>query len=404
MRKLFELKENYDGQGKVAPLKEAIAQSVGPGMKIHMNTGAYASAALREITRQYWGKDPGFTFISSGVTSPCQISFACSGLVRKIVSTNHSYIYPRSRPIPLLQDMQEKGKINVEDWSLYSLEQRLMAGALGVGFMPTRSLMDSSLCKENSHAFKVISDPFGERADMGVVKALNPDVSIIHGCVADREGNTILAPPYFTSIWGPRASRGGVIVTVERIVSSEFIRRHNSLVKLPGFLVRFVCEVPLGAHPQGLASETVGISGGYGDDYEFMGEFVDTSRNFEDLEQWIKEWILGCPNHDDYLQKLGPERILALKGKSDPDAWRSQFLEPDSKEEKRAKFNAVEMMIVAAAREIEGLVMGKGYHTILAGIGSPGLAAWLAFYMMKKMGRRVSLLTGFGQVGYAPRP
>ena len=176
--------------------------------------------------------------------------------------------------------MYKEGSLEIESWSLYSLEQRLMAAALGVGFMPTRSLMGSTLSEENIDSFKVIADPFNEREKIGVVKSLIPDISIIHGCVADSEGNTILAPPYFASIWGPRASRGGVIVTVEKIVPSEFIRRHSTLVKLPGYLVKFVCPVPFGAHPQGLAAESIGVGDGYGEDYEFLSQLYECKPGF----------------------------------------------------------------------------------------------------------------------------
>ena len=41
-------------------------------------------------------------------------------------------------------------------------------------------------------AFKVIDDPFGSGKKIGIIKALNPDLSIIHGYAADRYGNTIL--------------------------------------------------------------------------------------------------------------------------------------------------------------------------------------------------------------------
>jgi acyl CoA:acetate/3-ketoacid CoA transferase beta subunit len=62
------------------------------------------------------------------------------------------------------------------------------------------------------------------------------------------------------------------------------------------------------------------------------------------------------------------------------------------------------MMIVAAAREIKEIVARRNYQTLLSGIGAPGLAAWLAFYLMKGEGRPIDLMTGTGQVGFSPRP
>lgn len=405
MREIFELEKDQAGIGeKVTTLSEAVAACIKPGLKLHINTGAYANAVLREIIKQYWDQNPQFTLISSGVTTPFKISLACSGLVKKVITTNHSYTYPIPRPIPLLQKMQQEGVIEIESWSLYSLEQRLMAGALGVGFMPTQSLMGSSLAEENAESFKIISNPFNEEKSIGVVKALCPDISVIHGCVADRDGNTILAPPYFGSIWGPRASRGGVIVTVEKIVSTEFIRRHSALVKIPGHLVKFVCPVPLGAHPQGLAAESIGVVEGYGEDYEFLLNFIKASQSSDRLREWIGEWVLECRDQDDYLSKLGSEKIFFLKGKSSGDAWKYEQLETGSDFITSPEFNSTEMMVVAAAREIREIVTQKSYKTILAGMGSPGLAAWLAFYILRQNGYELTMLTGAGQAGYAPRP
>ena len=356
-------------------------------MKLHINIGANANAALREIIRQYRGKRPEFTLISSGVTTPDLINLIASGLVKKVITTNCSYLYPAPRPIPVLQKMHREGFIQIESWSLYSLEQRLMAAALGVGLMPTQSLIGSSLADENDDAFKVILNPFDEKERIGIVKSLAPDISIIHGCVADGEGNTILAPPYFASIWGPRASKGGVIVTVEKIVPTEFIRKHSTLVKIPGYLVKYVCPVTLGAHPQGLAAESIGVVEGYGEDYQFLLNFVEASRRSDRIKDWIEEWIIECPTQEYYLRKLGSDRITFLREKSDETSGRK--LESGSP----SSFNPAEMMIVAAAREIKKIVALRNYQTVLSGIGAPGLAAWLAFYLLKNEDHHIDLMT-----------
>lgn len=405
MREVFKLEKDRCGrEGKVVSLKEAIEKSIKPGMKLHLNTGAYANAALREIIRQYLDKDPKFTMISSGVSTPFEVGFALSGLVKRVITTNHSYTYPTPKPIPLLRKMYQEELIEIENWSLYSLEQRLMAGALGVGFMPTRSLMGTSLGEENNEDFKITTNPFDVDMKIGVVKALLPDISIIHGCVADREGNAILSPPHFTSIWGPRASKGGVVLTVEKVVSSEFIRQHSALVKLPGHMVRYVCQAPLGAHPQGLAAESIGIEGGYSEDYKFIISSLGASKDSASLREWLEEWTTKCPTQDEYLRRLGSQRISSLKGKSSSEEEGYEEVDPVTEPVTHEEFNPTEMMIVAAAREIKEIATQSDYKTVLAGIGSPGLAAWLAFYILRKDGINVDLLTGVGLVGFIPRP
>ena len=396
--------KHSEHSGKIVPLKDAVAKTVKPGMSLHLSTGAYANAAVREIIRQFWGKDPRFTLISSGVTTPFKIALVCSGLVKKVITTNHSYLYPTVKPIPLLQNMHQEGRLEIESWSLYALEQRLMAAAKGVGFMPTKSLVGTTLGEEKSDAFKMMENPFEKGKQIGVVKALFPDISFIHGCVADADGNVILAPPYFTSTWGPRSSRGGVVATVEKIVPSEFIRSHNALVKVPGSMVTFVSPLSLGSHPQGLAAESIGIEDGYGEDYEFILESVDAGKNQDTLNAWIEEWILKCPEQQDYLRKLGPKRISLIKEKSSTGTSKKDLLKRGSQPESQNGFNATEMMVVAAAREIMEVVRGAGYQTILTGIGSPAMGAWLAYHLLEAGGEKVYLMTGSGLIGYAPKP
>jgi acyl CoA:acetate/3-ketoacid CoA transferase beta subunit/acyl CoA:acetate/3-ketoacid CoA transferase alpha subunit len=397
-------RKNSEQSKKIVSLKEAVAKTVKPGMSLHLGTGAYANAATREIIRQYWGKDPGFTLISSGVTTPFKIALVCSGLVKKVITTNHSYLYPRVKPISLLQDLHQQGRLEIECWSLYALEQRLMAAAMGVGFMPTKSLVGTTLGEEKRDAFKVMEDPFEEGERIGIVKALFPDISFVHGCVADSDGNVILAPPYFTSIWGPRASKGGVVVSVEKIVPSEFIRSRNALVKVPGSLVKFLCPLSLGSHPQGLAAESIGIDTGYGEDYEFIIDSVKAGKDEDTLKAWIDEWILKCPEQDDYLKKLGSERISSVKKKSSTKTGKKGLLKGKGRPESHTKFNETEMMVVAAAREIKDVVVRGGFQSILTGIGSPAMGAWLADYLLKEEGENVYLMTGSGLLGYAPRP
>lgn len=59
-----------------------------------------------------------------------------------------------------------------------------MAGAMGLPFLPTRSLIGSDLGRDAEAAglFKVVADPFGAGAGgpIGLVKALRPDISLAH--------------------------------------------------------------------------------------------------------------------------------------------------------------------------------------------------------------------------------
>ena len=79
----------------------------------------------------------------------------------------------------------------------------------------------------------------------------------------------------------------------------QFIRRHSTMVKIPGFLVKAVCRTPFGAHPQGLAADSIGLEG-YSEDYDFLCDFVEASRDARGLKEWIEEWVLRQRTQEEY--------------------------------------------------------------------------------------------------------
>jgi acyl CoA:acetate/3-ketoacid CoA transferase beta subunit len=298
-----------------------------------------------------------------------------------------------------VQAAYEGKRIEMENWTLNSLQQRLMAGALGVPFMPTRSVVGSSMTEDNDASFKTVEDPFGSGERVGLASALLPDLSIVHGCVADTEGNTILAAPYGEDLWGTLASRGGAVVTVEKIVPAEFIKRHAALVKIPSYAVNAVAVAPLGLHPFSLASPGISDIDPYEKDVDFLNVLYEASGNEHTLNHWIKEWVLDCADHGQYLKKLGENRITVLKEKSGKARIRP-VPAVESPLDDGAEFEPREMMLIALAREILSSVERNGHRVVLAGAGAAATAAFLAYFQLKSAG--FELGTGNGQIGYTP--
>jgi acyl CoA:acetate/3-ketoacid CoA transferase alpha subunit/acyl CoA:acetate/3-ketoacid CoA transferase beta subunit len=392
-----------EGEDKVTTLEDAIKQNVGHGMTIHL--GGQPSAALRQLLKQFWGQHPRLVLVGS-ISFPYATSVVYCGMACKVITSAYQTTTrgPSTYPSRLGSTMPLEQSTETENWSLYSLEQRLMAGALGVGFMPTKSIVGSDMVKENKDSFRVIADPFDHDRKEGIVKALVPDVSLVHGYVADRYGNTILPLPHGDAIWGPRASRSGVVVTVEKIVSTDFIRHYPGLVKLPGYLVRSVCLAPLGAHPHGMVNpEAKGVEG-YDADWEFLDHYAQAASTPEALYTWLKEWVADCPTQEDYLNKLGDDRVLSLKRKADKGSWKDNLNSVLNRIGTSEQYNADEMMIIAAAREIKEKVVKNGYRTMLTGAGAPEVAACLAYHWLRKEGYGIDLLWGLGRIGPMPLP
>jgi acyl CoA:acetate/3-ketoacid CoA transferase beta subunit len=246
-----------------------------------------------------------------------------------------------------------------------------------------------------------MEDPFGSGAKVGVVRALVPDLSVVHGCVADVEGNTIMQAPYGEDLWGALASKGGVLVTAEKIVPVEFIKQYSALVKIPSYAVQAVVQAPLGLHPFSLTNPGISDIDPYEKDVDFLNVLYEASASEHAVEEWIREWVLQCKSHEEYLGKLGEKRVADLKGRSRRAAVASAAV-PSAQDEAVAEFDSKEMMLIVLAREILASVEKHGHKLILAGAGAGATAAFLAYYRLKSAG--FELGTGNGQIGYTPVP
>lgn len=387
----------FERKGKLFLLEEAIGTSIKPGMTLYAGYGT--NATLREVLKQYRNTRPEFTLVMPAL-SLMAINLLYAGLIRKLITAYAGAgSYPGTGPSPVVQYLWKSKRIELENWSLLSLTQRLMAGAFDLPFLPTRSIIGTSMAEENAGAFSFVDDPFSCGPRVGVVKALIPDVALIHGWASDLDGYTITAPATNSGkdVWGAKASSAGTIVTVERVVTPDFIRKHAALVTLPGHLVSSVSETRIGAHPEAMIS--VGLSGftPYEHDTEFVREYKRSSVSSEKLNSWLEHWVFAC-SHGGYLAMLGDERVAALEQR--PNVGASKRRTPTHRADEP---NSTELMLIMAAGEIERLVLKFGFKILLTGVGTPALAGWLAKVRLKRKGYAVELMTGSGFIGYSPR-
>jgi glutaconate CoA-transferase subunit A len=197
--------------------------------------------------------------------------------------------------------------IAIEEHTHFITAARLMAGASGLPFMPIMTPVLGSDLAKYSEVLRTMDCPFtGQKVCL--VKAVNPDLAIIHAQRADRQGNT--------QMWGilgsnreiAMASRQ-VIVSVEEIVDSEVIRRDPNRTIIPGFRVDAVVEEPWGAHPS--------YSQGYYDrDNQYYMDYEGSTRTREEHEKFLEKWVFEVSDRKEYMKLLSVERILKLKTKS----------------------------------------------------------------------------------------
>jgi acyl CoA:acetate/3-ketoacid CoA transferase alpha subunit len=397
--------EEKEGANKVMPLAEAVNKLVKPGMSLHFSfTHCRAHGAAYEIARQFWRKDPDFTLMATGILE-YGIILIFGGLIKKAVAAFYGDTYPTSAPNRILQQAFSDGSVEIENWTNLTIPLRFMAAAYNLPCIPTNSILGSTMEQENRHAYHVIDDPQGPDGKVGLLSPLRPDLTIIHGWAADPYGNTVLLPPYGENAWGAYASKEGILVTVEQVTTTDYVRKYSHLVKVPAHLVRSVSVVPFGAHPQGMSNQGIPELEAYGEDKKFRLDFREASKDRMHFEDWVNEWVLACKGQEDYLDKLGCDRIMALKGRGAHNSWIYDIKSKSKQVSLDDTYTSAELMVVTTARIIQEKVQGKGYRNVLAGIGISSLASSLAYYWLKnKRQECIDLLVETGFYGYAPRP
>ena len=193
-------------------------------------------------------------------------------------------------------------KIEVEDYTNFTISLALHAGGLGIPFIPTKSLLGTGMMTQG-RLFKEMECPY-TREKLALVPALKPDVTIVQVQRSDEEGNA--------HVWGGSGvtkeaalAARKVIVVVEEIVSKKVIQRDPNRTLIPGFLVNAVVPEPWGAHPSP-------IQGYYNRDHEKYMTYHQDSKKREGYLKWLDTWVLGVKDRKEYLTLVGEEKMKSL--------------------------------------------------------------------------------------------
>lgn len=212
----------------------------------------------------------------------------------------------RFGPVHCVNRARESGKVVSHDYSSLSICFRYLAGALGISFIPIKSLIASEVL-ERLEAGPAAPDvqrmkcPFtGE--EYVLLKALTPDVSLVHVQVADREGNCQIDGPRWENEEQAKAARRVIVIT-ERLVSTEYIQRVPERTVIPAHRVEAVIHQPFGAHP-------TAVFRCYDYDAEHLQLYVDHVKRPERVNDYLDTYVLGTRDHWEYLEKVGGLRRL----------------------------------------------------------------------------------------------
>lgn len=281
------------GRDKVRTLSAAIAENVWPGSCVALEGFGHLvpMAAAHEIIRQRIGN-----------LTVCRMScdmmidqLIAAGCLRRLVT---SFIGNSSggslHELRRALESRSTDRVELEEFSHGGMIGRYVAGASRLPFYPIRSYEGSDLRKVNPMITSV-TDPFSG-AQICVVPALRPDVSIVHAQRADRAGNT--------QAWGILGvqqevafAAESVIVTVEEIVDDAVIRSDPNRTIIPAQIVNAVVACPGGAYPSS-------VQGFYDRDDGFFRRWSLEARDEQAVRRWLRDNVYGLPDHAAYLERI----------------------------------------------------------------------------------------------------
>jgi glutaconate CoA-transferase, subunit A len=201
-----------------------------------------------------------------------------------------------------VQRALNEGRVEIYEYSNVVMTQRLLAGSMGIPFLPVRSFGGTSGFERSG--CKLIRDPYTGQATV-VVPALNPDVALIHVNQSDVYGNARVFGTGISHTEAALASRK-VIISAEEIVDTEEIRRNPGLTTIPYYAVDAVVHAPFGAYPGT-------CPGLYASDREGVVEAIRATA-MDAVEQYAEKWVHAFADDREMLEKMaGVKKLLDMQ-------------------------------------------------------------------------------------------
>lgn len=190
--------------------------------------------------------------------------------------------------------VMESGAVEFTEWSNYALAVRFKAAAMGLPFLPCRTMLGTDTFRHS--AAKIITCPFtGEK--LTALPALYPDVAAIHVHEADRFGNCRIRGTSVADFDLARAAKK-LIITCERLIPGDDIRQDPTRTIIPFYCVDAVCEVPYGSYPGNMPYE-------YFSDEIHLRQWLDVEKDLATYQAFLDKYIFGVKDFAEYLQICG---------------------------------------------------------------------------------------------------
>lgn len=265
-----------------------------------------ANAVVHELIRQQ-KKDLTLSQCVMGMETDLLVG---AGLVRRLQVGGGSL--DRFGLVNCVNRARERGLVESADATSLSISFAYLAGALGISFIPIKSMLGTEVLERleagnASDRYRRMECPFTGETYVAL-RALQPDVALVHVQVADRLGNCRINGPRWENEEQAKAA-DRIIVVTEELVDTDEIMRHPERTIIPGHRVEAVVHQPFGAHP-------TAVYGCYDYDADHLVEYVKHTKREGGIEEYLDRYVLGSSDFQDYLEKVGgPERLANLKAR-----------------------------------------------------------------------------------------
>jgi glutaconate CoA-transferase subunit A len=262
----------------IVPLSDAVSELVSDGDVVALEgfTHLIPHAAGHELIRQN-RRELTLVRLTPDIVYDQLIGMGCAA--RLVFSWGGN---PGVGSLHRLRDAVEHGwprPLELEEHSHAGMAAAYAAGAANLPFGVLRGYVGTDLPAHTTA--RTIECPFtGER--LAAVRAIRPDVSIVHAQQADRDGNV--------QLWGISGVQKEAvlaakhsIVTVEEIVDE--LTPRPMAVSLPTWAVTAVAVAPGGAHPSY-------AHGYYERDNAFYVSWDVISRDRDRFQEWMHRHVL----------------------------------------------------------------------------------------------------------------
>lgn len=299
-------------EDKTLSAKQAVARFINDGD--YVASGGFghiriSMAIIHEIIRQ--GKQD---LLLAGKTGVYDADMLIAARCVDRVEVAYAFGHELRGLAPASRRRVESGECKVvAEISNAGYQWRLLAGMMGVPFMPTRTMLGTDTLEYSSAA--VIVDPFSQKP-ITLVPAAYPDVAFIHVHRCDIYGNAQIDGALIMDYELARCARR-LILTTEQIVETDLIREKPWRTVIPAFFVDAVVEVPFGSHP----CEMPGL---YDFDEDHIAEWLELSCSDEGVQEYLDRYVYAASDFGAYLNLIGGDDKLAYLKR------REALLEPKS--------------------------------------------------------------------------